>query len=874
MKESKESTVIQIRGARTHNLKNINLDIPIGKITCFAGPSGSGKSSLAFHTLMTESKRRFINSLPTEMKFFWELSSSVNVDSISPVLPVWGLPQHNPMLNSRPVSLDVIGGHERLQRIFMVMGEYLCPKHHSPFEKVSSYEAEIKKISKKINLEEDVAHVFCLKNEYLKHVSKELMPSRSYQEEIRPFDSNDMWYELYRVKGPQLESSKNKFNEFNLSPEAPILIALNKSTKTFEFENKVIYKCPHCSESVEKVKEENLETLSPLNALGACSYCEGHGANLVYDRDKLVKDPTKSLKEGAVNFLSFSHFLPLLPTFLREAKKAGFDVDVPFESLPDSIWTFLYEGAGKYEGFNSYFEYLKSLRYKKTIRIYSRSLQSEVECQYCEGTRINETAGKLSLIVDSEVITFKDFLKLNFDDSLNSLLIIKKNISQELVRQKINSTFSKLEKTYKIAIDLGLGHIQNTRKVKTLSTSEYQRILLSKYLTYEGSQSLFVLDEPSLGLSLKTQKQVMKYLEELKDQGNTILLVEHSEYLKSQSDHIVLMGPGAGELGGEIVYQGKYKPEHTKLNFSPLKKINIKKFIEINDVKIRGIHKKNIKIAKSVINWVTGESGSGKSSVIIDVLANEVHKTISGKRLSFANYEVKSIKNANDFSDVIIINSSVDRISSRSTLGTFTDLGVYVRRYFANLPVSKSLGLKDGHFSSNSELGQCSSCEGRGVKTVEMHFMEDVEFVCEDCQGKKLKPFYADISDGQMTAYEAFKLPISIVLNRIKLTPKGLRIFEYFKILKLDYLNLDRSLSSLSGGERQRLQLISLLDKKTEGALIIFENLTSGLSHHELPPLADLLNGLAKYDNTIIVIDQNPLLEQMAQVKIDFDEIK
>ncbi|MDO9180793.1 MAG: hypothetical protein Q7U04_00225 [Bacteriovorax sp.] len=421
-----------------------------------------------------------------------------------------------------------------------------------------------------------------------------------------------------------------------------------------------------------------------------------------------------------------------------------------------------------------------------------------------------------------------------------------------------------------MANDLGLGHLQNTRKVRSMSSSEYQRLLLSKYLSYEGSQSLFVLDEPSLGLTQRTQEKMLKYLRELRDQGNTIILVEHSEYLKSMSDEVIEMGPGAGARGGRILSQGKY--QSPKIVFPEIAyKSNAKKsFIEINDIEIRNLKRDSLLVMKNEINWAHGESGTGKTSFIVHVLANEIHKNIHGTRLSFEDYQFGKIKGIADFKEVILINSGLERISSRSTVATYTDLGGFVRKYFASLEVSKKLDLKEGHFSANSELGQCLSCEGKGVKLVEMHFMEDVEFVCEDCQGKKLKPYYANISDGHITAYEAFSKPISEVLPHVRLTPKGKRIWEYFKILKLDYLSLDRTLISLSGGERQRLQLLSLLDRKLENTLIVFENLTSGLSYHEFSPLAELLHQLTGTGNTIIVIDQNSFFEKIARHHITF----
>lgn len=862
--------IIKVRGARTHNLKNIDIDISLGKITCIAGPSGSGKSSLAFHTLLTESKRRFINSLPTDMKFFWEIPHTVDVDSIYPVLPAWGLPQHNPVINSRPVALDVLGGHERIQRIFMELGSFVCPDHHVPFEKYMALETTVLKLKDDKGADDEVYHLFCKAEDYKRSVSGEIMPTRSFDKTVHEFDEEDLWYELFRVKRKNIDSILSKFKETKLPEGVDLLLFNLTKKKKIELKNTFEYRCPICNKKALAQKVTSVESLSPLNALGACPACEGHGAILVYDREKLVKDPTKTIKEGAINFLSFSHFAHAFPAFLKEAKKEGFDINVPFKDLPQSIWKFLYDGNGKYDGFNEYFDYLKTQRYKKNIRIYMRSMQTEMLCESCEGTRVSEEAGSVSLVLKNEVLTYKDFLKLNFEASSEALSKIKKDLLEKLTYEKMISTFEKLERLYSVSVNLGLGHLQNTRKVRSMSSSEYQRLLLSKYLSYEGSQSLFVLDEPSLGLSLSTQKKLIEYLRNLRDQGNTILLVEHSEYLKSVSDELILMGPFAGGRGGEVLYQGPYKEEKIKFPRMDFDFSAPKNFIELCDASIRGLTKSKIEIQKNAINWVHGESGTGKTSFVVNIIGNEVHKKVNGTRLSFEDYTFKKLKGINDMTDVIVINSSLDKISSRSTVATYTDLGGFVRKYFANLEVSKKLGLKEGHFSANSELGQCSSCEGRGVRSVEMYFMEDVEFVCEDCQGKKLKPYYANISDGTMTVYEAFNNPLSEVLSHIRLTPKGKRIWEYFKILKLDYLSLDRTLTSLSGGERQRLQLLTLLDKKTQGALIIFENLTSGLSHHEYAPLAELLHQLSGSGNTVVVIDQNAFFSKISHHQIQF----
>ncbi len=862
---------IELRGVRTHNLKNLNLDIEMNKITCIYGPSGSGKSSLAFHTLLTESKRRYINSLPTDMKFFWEIPHTVDVDSLYPVMPAWGLPQHNPVIHSRPVALDILGGHDKIQKIFFYLGNYYCPNHQIVFESkrnTSQIYEKIKKLKLK-NHDEDIVHFFVTKLDYERKIRSGIMPNRvlnSFEDGITEYSEDASYFEVFRLKAKDF-LDENNLNKKLLESEFPIdqnyVIYFLKNKKGISFEAKLHYQCPKCDE-VDEGKGDIADALSPMNALGACPDCQGHGMKLIYDRNKLVKDPTKSLREGAVNVLSFSHFNHLIPAMLREAKKHGFDVDLAFEKLPKSIWNFLYKGSGSYEGLDELLAYLDSKKYKKTIRIYSRGLQTEETCESCMGSRVSKRVGDLTLMVGDHKILFRDFLLSKLADSKMSLAKISKWAIDQKNFSKIRTALEDLQFLYDVSCNLGLGHLQNVRKVRSLSSSEYQRILLSKFLSYRGSQSLFVLDEPSLGLSINTQKILKKYLEDLRDQGNTIVMVEHSEYMKSISDIVIEMGPNAGAFGGEIIYQGPYKKreftnfEYKKFDFGK------KEYLKIFKPQIRELKKEKIELLKNAVNWVNGESGVGKSSFIVEVLANEIHRKIHGTKLYYSPFSYEKIEGDNNIEEVIVINGSVDKVSSRSTVGTYTELVGFLKKHFTNLEVSKNMNLKDGHFSSNSELGMCLECMGRGVKVVEMHFMEDVEFVCDECQGKKIKPFYANISDGNITVHEAYTLPVSEVMKFVRLTPKGKRIFDYLTTLKLDYLSLDRPLTSLSGGERQRLYLLSLLDTKIENSLIIFENLSSGLSPIELGPLSMLLHQLCGSGNTVVVIDQNDYFESCA----------
>jgi excinuclease ABC subunit A len=270
------------------------------------------------------------------------------------------------------------------------------------------------------------------------------------------------------------------------------------------------------------------------------------------------------------------------------------------------------------------------------------------------------------------------------------------------------------------------------------------------------------------------------------------------------------------------------------------------------------------------MTWVTGKSGTGKTSCLIKVMANSLHREIHGDSLSDDLFSVTNVKNPVEFQDVIVISSDLNRFTSRSSVGTITELSSAIRKHFLKLPVAKSMNLKEGHLSSNSELGMCPRCEGKGFLTIEMQYLEDIILECEDCKGQKIKPLYANISDGKMTVAEAYNLPLSQVLERIELTPKFRRVWDYLKILNLDYLSLDRALNSLSGGEKQRIYLLSKLLKQVQNSLLIFENISFGLSERELKQLGMFLQDMVQLKNTVVVVDSSICFKHLASWKIEF----
>ena len=866
------SEFIKIRGARVNNLKSVDVDIPMNKLTCFTGPSGSGKTSLAFETVYSESKRRFINSFPTSMKFFVDRPAPVDVDSITPVLPVFGLPQINPVIGTRSNVADVMHLTGLFQNFFGNYAHELCPVHQEPFRELSfsDYISNILTPSER----EGVYHLFVEKEEYIEKLINTPFPSRTLKSrrsrKITDFDKDHQLWEVMRFKFDKIEKINKKYHDLKkhnlrlllFSPQFKKMIQLNFVAGEEFF-------CPiaDCSEHPSGLGG-NIMSFSPYNALGACSDCNGFGETLDYDINKLY-DLEKSVQDGGVLLLNYKRFSGQLDELIYQMKKLRIPTSKPIETLPQKFFDLLYEGAGEYYGFNAYFAYLERKRYKMNVRIFVRNLQKGSQCRTCGGSRLGLHVGKffafqksdqtLSRLLTNTIFEVYRFFESHLDD-----LRVKSSDARK--------AYKKIIRILKIANDVGLGHLKLLRKSKTLSAGEYQRLLLLKYLSYDGTGALFIFDEPSLGLNESEMRSLHAGFRDLIKNGNTVILIDHNAFLLRLSDYIVEVGPQAGHLGGMIVYQGErsgYHKEEKNEELVPLK-IKSQGKILLKKPQIYGRQFADVQVRIGGLNWVVGESGSGKSSCMINILADCLNYQRFGEHLNLNRGDYKTFQTDKEFDDVIIIDSNLNRYTSRSTVGSMTGFFPVFRKHFVNTPMAKAMGLQEGHLSYNSELGQCSGCEGKGHTVVEMQFLEDIVLTCEDCKGRKLKSQYASITDGKYTVHEAFSSPISQVIPDIKLTPKFKRIYEYMKLLNLDYLSLDRKITSLSGGEKQRIYLLNKLQKDVTDSVIFFENISFGLSRRELVNLSRFLQDLCLKGNTVVVIDQNKIFGTVANQVIAF----
>jgi excinuclease ABC subunit A len=866
-----EINSIEIRGARVHNLKNIDINIPLRKLICFSGPSGSGKTSLAFHTLLTESKRRFVNSFPNSMKFFTERPAAVDVDQIFPVLPVFGLPQINPVMGSRTVVSDVMRLTDSLQNIYFSFSKELCPKHQVELE-VKSIQDQLK--SQAPQKTEGVFYIFLAPNEFQRVNGMDFLPPRSYSQKrksVDAFDSADEFWELLRFKWDNLLTLEKRWKELKLDKyrlDFYLWGAEMKKPQLLKFHFERV--CPHCD--FESLPAYTVSAFSPYSALGACPSCNGYGANLIYDDKKIIiKD--LSIEEGGLKLLNYAPFLDAYEELIKILKKKKIPLDVPIKKLPKDFFEILENGLGMYPGYGELKKYLDSKRYKPSVRIYIRNLQKEEPCLVCYSSRLNKNIHHYKLKLKGNLWGLQELMALTIEE-LYPLFSEIRSVATSHEKRLFTDVGEKL----KMAKEMGLNHLSLLRKAKTLSAGEYQRLLLIKYLSFKGTDSLFVLDEPSLGLSENELGKLIEGLRAIIDQGNTVILIDHSEYVQKTSDHLFVMGPGSGKKGGEITFEGspkKYFQTKEEVKWQKRKPSSkYPQYLEVSGAEIYGKSYDDFKIPLHELTWVTGPSGCGKTSAIVKVMANELHHKIYGDWLEDDEFKVRSVKTPESFDEVIVIASDLNRFTSRSSVGTITELASVIRKHFLKLPVSKSMNLKEGHLSSNSDLGMCTRCEGRGSIVIEMQYLEDIVLECEDCKGLKIKPLYANISDGKMTVAEAYNLPLSQVLERIDLTPKFRRVWEYLKILNLDYLSLDRSLNSLSGGEKQRIFLLSKLLKNIQNSLLVFENISFGLSDKELHHLGHFLGDLIQLKNTIIVIDASSHFKYLAGWQLQFDTKK
>lgn len=894
---------IEIKGAREHNLKNVDINIPKNKLTVITGLSGSGKSSLAFDTIYAEGQRRYVESLSAYARQFLELMKKPDVDSIEGLSPAISIEQKTTSHNPRSTVGTVTEIYDYMRLLWARVGTPYSPVTGLPIESqtVSQMVDRIAAMPQgtKLLLLAPIARG--KKGEFKKEF--ESLQKQGYQrikvdgevynlDEVPNLSKNikhDIEVVVDRVAvKPDMQERLAQSVETALKLSDGLLYVENNDTKERTvFSSK--FACPVSGFTIEEIEPR---LFSFNNVFGACPHCDGIGAKLYMDSLLIVPNENLSLHQGAVapwntgKSAFYTQTINSLADFLR------IDINTPWKELPEEAKKVILYGSGNvcvpmyYSRFvtDKPFEGVipnMERRFLETdsswVREEFSKYQSAAPCEFCRGKRLKPEA----LAVKIDGLDIMDACELSINKAYDWFSGIEAKLSPkkaEIAHKILKEIIDRLS----FLNNVGLNYLNLSRQSGTLSGGEAQRIRLASQIGSGLTGVLYVLDEPSIGLHQRDNDRLLETLTHLRDIGNSVIVVEHDEDAIRAADYLVDMGPGAGDNGGNVTAEGtveevlKNKNSLTAQYLNGEKKIEVPKtrrkgngkFIELKGAKTNNLKNVNVKIPLGTFTCITGVSGGGKSSLILETLYKALNKELNGSREPTGIYsEIKGVENIDKIID--IDQSPIGR-TPRSNPATYTGLFTNIRDWFAGLPEAKARGYAAGRFSFNVAGGRCEACKGDGVTKIEMHFLPDVYVECDECHGKRfnretLEVKYKDksISDVlDMTVAEAYKFfdAIPSIKNRLSLLQQ----------VGLDYIHLGQQATTLSGGEAQRIKLSKELSKRATGrTLYILDEPTTGLHFEDINRLLKVLHTLVEQGNTVIVIEHNLDVIKTADYIID-----
>lgn len=887
---------IEIKGARVNNLKNIDVNIPRNSFTVITGLSGSGKSSLAFDTLYAEGQRRYVESLSAYARQFLGRMNKPEVDYIKGIPPAIAIEQKTTSRNPRSTVGTTTEVYEYLKLLYARIGKTISPI--SGKEVKRHYVQDV--IDKMYQYKEGtrmaiMTHIQLRNNRNLREQLEILMKEGFTRVDVgEQFYRIDELLELKRL--PSVEevyllidrlscsSDKATVNRMFDSVETAFLEGNGeclvrfwgeKGIESFLFSNKF--------EADGITFEEPTEMMFNFNSpAGACPKCEGFGKIVGIDENLVIPDKNLSVQEECVKCWKGEKMSEWRRYFVNNAYKVDFPIHRAYYDLTDQEKDVLWNGRHEHDiyGINDFFDMLEKNLYKIQNRVMLARYRGKTECNICKGTRLKPEA--LYVKVNGKSITELVLMPITELKEFFANIILDETdaaIAERLLTE-INSRIQFL-------LDVGLGYLTLNRLSNTLSGGESQRINLVSSLGSSLVGSLYILDEPSIGLHSRDTYLLINVLKELQSLGNTVVVVEHDEEIIRAADYIIDIGPKAGRLGGEVMYQGEVSKLKMNSNSYTVKYITGEEKIEVpkirrkwnNYIEVKGVRQNNlknvdVKFPLNVMTVVTGVSGSGKSSLVNDVLYNALQHHYKGTTLEKAEF--------NEISGDLKLIEAVEFVdqnplgkSSRSNPVTYLKAFDEIRKLFASQPLAKQMDFTPAYFSFNVEGGRCEECKGEGTITVEMQFMADIKLECESCHGKRFSPEVLEVEYKGNTIYDVLEMTVNEAIDffgkqKGATEKKIVKKIQPLQDVGLGYIKLGQSSSTLSGGENQRVKLAYFLgEEKDRPTIFIFDEPTTGLHFHDIKTLLNAFNALIERGHTVIIIEHNMEIIKCADYIID-----
>ena len=936
---------IHLWGVKQNNLKNIEVKIPLGSFTVVCGPSGSGKSSLAFETLFAEGQRRFIESMSNYARQFLNKAPKPDLEGVNNIPPAIAIEQKNSVKSSRSTVGTTTELIDYMRLLFEKVGEAHCPIHHVKTERQSVTEAADRVLQYfagnrgyilvEIGAETRIAEGKKLHSQFLQdgYLRIYMQPKTKVESKAKKIlskvagkktnsgarldntikcENGEFLAVTTEAVGEVIEISGHAMIKKGLPKESFYLVIDRTSfnpdergrladslTQAYEASIKYNYglasrqcsvitvdgkrlslseenSCPICGYTPPPVTSRLFSFNSPV---GACPTCKGFGNILEIDEKKVVPNPTLSLAQGALNPFTMPSAESDKKQLFAYCKKSKIDLHTPWKDLPADEKKTLWDGNKDFFGVRGLFEYLEEMKYKMHVRVFISRYRSGFLCPDCKGARLRKEA--LHVFIQGQNI--QDLTEKTIEELQKTFLDMVLSPTQLEVAEEV---FKQINSRLEFLMRVGVHYLSLSRETRTLSGGEYQRLMLANQLGMGLSQALYVLDEPTVGLHPRDNDRLISILKDLKNLGNTLVVVEHDHDVIKNSENVIEMGPGSGYLGGEVVYSGttdkfyNFAKSNTVPFLKPHAKASPMRAVRPVDIEtyrytlsMKGANGHNLQNLDVTIPLhrlvaITGVSGSGKSTLVTKTLYPTLARTLDMEYLP--SQELKSLKGSDNLKSVLLIDQSAIGKSARSSPITYLKAFDAIRTIMSSIAESKARGYTPGTFSLNVDGGRCPACKGTGFEEIDMMFMDNVVIPCDVCDGKKYRDEILEVKYKDKNISEILKMTVAEAMNFFVAHPNIRKPLSVLKEVGLDYLQLGQPAGTLSGGESQRLKIAKELSQvQQKSTLYILDEPTTGLHFKEVDLLMKVLNKLIDAGGSVIVVEHNQDVIRGADYVID-----